>query len=117
VLARLPAPEARESLVRRLGADRLSAEPDAVDEIIARCAGLPLALAVVATRAAGHPAFPLAAIAAELREAHGSLDAFMDPDPTSDVRAVLSWSYRALSPDAARGCCGCCHSTPARTSH
>ncbi|NNN33868.1 tetratricopeptide repeat protein, partial [Streptomyces sp. S3(2020)] len=102
VLAQLQPPEARESLARRLGAERVSAEPKAVAEIIARCAGLPLALAVVATRAAAHPGFPLASIAAELAEAHGSLDAFADPDPTSDVRAVFSWSYRALSPDAAR---------------
>ncbi|MET7475990.1 BTAD domain-containing putative transcriptional regulator [Streptomyces sp. NPDC005648] len=101
-LDRLPSAEARESLVRRLGADRVLAEPDAVAEIVARCAGLPLALAVVATRAATHPAFPLAAIAAELREARGSLDAFADPDPAGDVRAVLSCSYHALSPGAAR---------------
>ncbi|MEW2570609.1 BTAD domain-containing putative transcriptional regulator [Streptomyces sp. NPDC047070] len=102
VLTPFQPPEARESLARRLGADRLAVDPHAVDEIVSRCAGLPLALAVVATRAAAHPAFPLAAIAAELHEAHGSLDAFTDPDPTSDVRAVLSWSYRALSPGAAR---------------
>ncbi|WP_406118202.1 NB-ARC domain-containing protein [Streptomyces sp. NBC_00989] len=102
VLAQLKVPEARESLARRLGAGRVSAEPRAVDEIVARCAGLPLALAVVATRAAAHPGFPLAAIAAELREAHGSLDAFTDPDPAGDVRAVFSWSYHTLSPGAAR---------------
>ncbi|MFI6543043.1 AfsR/SARP family transcriptional regulator [Streptomyces prunicolor] len=101
-LDRLSIAEARESLVRRLGADRVSAEPDAVAEIIARCGGLPLALAVVATRAATRPAFPLASIAADLREARDSLDAFADPDPAGDVRAVLSWSYRALSPGASR---------------
>ncbi|MFC8428313.1 BTAD domain-containing putative transcriptional regulator [Streptomyces sp. NPDC057253] len=101
-LDRLPDAEARESLTRRLGADRVLAERAAVDEIISRCAGLPLALAVVATRAAAHPDFPLAAIADELRTAHGSLDAFTDADPAGDVRAVLSWSYRALSPGAAR---------------
>ncbi|MET9081779.1 BTAD domain-containing putative transcriptional regulator [Streptomyces sp. NPDC004237] len=101
-LDRLPDAEARESLARRLGADRVLADPAAVDEIVARCAGLPLALAVVATRAAAHPGFPLAAIADELRAAHGSLDAFTDADPAGDVRAVFSWSYRALSPGAAR---------------
>ncbi|MGW0944640.1 AfsR/SARP family transcriptional regulator [Streptomyces sp. NPDC002623] len=101
-LDRLPDAEARESLTRRLGADRVLAEPAAVDEIVARCAGLPLALAVVATRAAAHPDFPLAAIADELRTTHGSLDAFTDADPAGDVRAVFSWSYRALSPGAAR---------------
>ncbi|MEU6372090.1 BTAD domain-containing putative transcriptional regulator [Streptomyces sp. NPDC046909] len=101
-LDRLSAAEARESLTRRLGADRVLADPKAVDEIVTRCAGLPLALAVVATRAAAHPHFPLAAIADELRAHHGSLDAFTDADPAGDVRAVLSWSYRALSPGAAR---------------
>ncbi|MER6961322.1 MULTISPECIES: BTAD domain-containing putative transcriptional regulator [unclassified Streptomyces] len=101
-LDRLPDAEARESLTRRLGADRVLAEPGAVDEIVARCAGLPLALAVVATRAAAHPDFTLAAIADELRTTHGSLDAFTDADPAGDVRAVFSWSYRALSPGAAR---------------
>ncbi|MEU3617298.1 BTAD domain-containing putative transcriptional regulator [Streptomyces sp. NPDC006872] len=101
-LDRLPDAEARESLTRRLGADRVQAEPGAVDEIVARCAGLPLALAVVATRAAAHPDFTLAAIADELRTTHGSLDAFTDADPAGDVRAVFSWSYRALSPGAAR---------------
>ncbi|MEU6713778.1 BTAD domain-containing putative transcriptional regulator [Nonomuraea sp. NPDC046802] len=93
----LSADEAREMLVRRLGADRVGASPQAVDEIIARCAGLPLALAVVAARAAGHPHLPLSAVAGELRVADGSLGAF-----AGDVRAVFSWSYRVLGPDAAR---------------
>lgn len=101
-LDRLPAAEARETLARRLGAERVLTDPAAVDEIVARCAGLPLALAVVATRAATNPDFPLTAVADELRTAQGSLDAFTDTDPAGDVRAVLSWSYRALSPGAAR---------------
>ncbi|MFC0554156.1 BTAD domain-containing putative transcriptional regulator [Planotetraspora thailandica] len=102
VLDPLSPEEAREALVRRLGEDRVASAPQAVDEIIARCAGLPLALAVVAARAATHPGFPLAAIAEELADTDGSLDAFADPDPASDVRTVFSWSYRALSADAAR---------------
>jgi DNA-binding SARP family transcriptional activator/tetratricopeptide (TPR) repeat protein len=94
--------EARELLIRRLGAERVAAEQEAVAEIIALCAGLPLALACVAARAATHPHFSLSAIAAELREAHGSLDAFIEADASADVGAVFSWSSRALSPDAAR---------------
>src|SRR5262249_32133969 len=39
--------EARELLARRLGADRVAAEPEAVEEIITRCVRLPLALAIV----------------------------------------------------------------------
>ena len=94
--------EAREFLARRLGAARVAAEPEAADEIAERCCRLPLALAVVAARAATHPAFPLHAIAAELAETGGSLDAFTGGDAASDVRAVFSWSYQALKPEAAR---------------
>ncbi|MEJ3747662.1 AfsR/SARP family transcriptional regulator [Actinomycetes bacterium KLBMP 9797] len=42
--------EARELLVRRLGPARVAADPGEMDEIIARCAGLPAALAVAAAR-------------------------------------------------------------------
>jgi transcriptional regulator with XRE-family HTH domain/tetratricopeptide (TPR) repeat protein len=93
--------DAREVLARRIGAARVAAEPAAVDEIVERCARLPLALAIVAARAATHRAFPLAAIAEELRRA-GGLGAFTGPEATVDARAVFSWSYAALSPAAAR---------------
>ena len=96
------ADEARELLERRLGAARVAAESAAADEIIALCARLPLALAIVATRAATQPGLPLATLAAELRAAAGGLAEFTDPDLASDVRAVFSWSYRQLSPAAAR---------------
>ncbi|MGI5148108.1 AfsR/SARP family transcriptional regulator [Plantactinospora sp. CA-294935] len=94
--------EARRFLARRLGADRVADEPAAVDEIVARCARLPLALAVVAARAAAHQGFRLADLSAELRTAGGSLDPFDGGEPAADVRAVFSWSYRALHPTAAR---------------
>ncbi|MFJ4621652.1 AfsR/SARP family transcriptional regulator [Streptomyces sp. NPDC088812] len=94
--------QARGLLVRRLGAGRVEAEPRAADEIGALCAGLPLALACVAARAAAHPHFPLAAIAAELREADGSLDAFARSDASADVSTVFSWSSREVSEQAAR---------------
>jgi DNA-binding SARP family transcriptional activator/tetratricopeptide (TPR) repeat protein len=94
--------EARQFLVHRLGEDRVAAEPHAVDEIITRCAGLPLALAIVAARAATHPRFALEARAHELRESRGGLGAFGGWDATADVRAVFSWSYRALNPEVAR---------------
>src|SRR6266516_1472265 len=94
--------DARELLARRLGADRVAAEPEAVNDIIAACARLPLALAIAAARAAASPSFPLAAISAELREATSALDPFGGGDRATDVRAVFSWSYRALSAAAAR---------------
>ncbi|GII04053.1 AfsR/SARP family transcriptional regulator [Planobispora takensis] len=94
--------EARQLLTRRLGIERVTAEPEAVDEIVTRCARLPLALAIVAARAAERPAFPLAAFAEELREERDRLDALSAGDDSTAVRAVLSWSYRTLSPAAAR---------------
>jgi DNA-binding SARP family transcriptional activator len=98
----LPSADALAFLTNRLGTQRLAAEPDATRKIIDHCAGLPLALAIVAARAAIHPNFSLASIAAELRDSHGSLDAFTVADTTIDVRDVFSWSYHMLPPEAAR---------------
>jgi tetratricopeptide (TPR) repeat protein len=98
----LPPAQARELLERHLGAARVAAEPGAVEDIVAACARLPLALAVAAARAATHPWFPLRVLADELREARDGLDAFDVGDPATDVRAVFSWSYRALGEPAAR---------------
>ncbi|RGC67219.1 Regulatory protein AfsR [Micromonospora sp. MW-13] len=94
--------ESTALLARRLGAGRVAAEPAAVDEIVRHCAGLPLALAVVAARATTRPRFPLAAIAAELREAPRRLDPLAGTEPGIDVRAVLSWSYAQVGAPAAR---------------
>ena len=97
----LPAEDALELLARYLDHDRMAAEPGAVAELLASCAGLPLAISAVAARAAAHPGFPLAALAAELQEPVTRLDALETGDQTASVRAVLSWSYRALDPEAA----------------
>jgi DNA-binding SARP family transcriptional activator/tetratricopeptide (TPR) repeat protein len=92
--------DARETLVRRLGPERAESESAAVEEIIALCGRLPLALAIVAARAAANPHFPLTAITAKLKRTNG-LAGFRDSDAL-DVRTVFSWSYRILSPDAAK---------------
>jgi DNA-binding SARP family transcriptional activator/DNA-binding XRE family transcriptional regulator len=94
--------DAAQLLARRLGADRVAAEPEALASIVRACAGLPLALVIVAARAATRPGLSLAALAAELRQARGGLDAFSGTDPVTDVRAVFSWSYRSLSEPAGR---------------
>jgi DNA-binding SARP family transcriptional activator/tetratricopeptide (TPR) repeat protein len=94
--------DARDLLARRLGAGRVAAEPQAADHIIAACARLPLALTIAAARAVTCPTFPLAALSAELREATSALDPFDGGESATDVRAVFSWSYRALTAPAAR---------------
>src|SRR5215469_7699560 len=98
----LTAADARDLLARRLGPDRVAAEPEAAERIITACARLPLALTIAAARAATSPRFRLAAIAAELRGASSALDPFDGDDRATDVRAVFSWSYRALTAPAAR---------------
>jgi DNA-binding SARP family transcriptional activator/tetratricopeptide (TPR) repeat protein len=93
--------ESRQLLAAWLGAARVAAEPRRVAEIIDRCARLPLAMTLVATRAAAHQKFALAALAQELRDADDRLDALSSADPAVDVRTALSWSYRRLSEPAA----------------
>jgi hypothetical protein len=95
--------EARLLLSRRLGTDRVAAEPAAVAEIIDRCARLPLALALMAARAAVRPAVALRLLTDELCDTQQRWQALTnDDDPASDVRTVLSWSYQALTSAAAR---------------
>jgi DNA-binding SARP family transcriptional activator/tetratricopeptide (TPR) repeat protein len=96
------AAEARELLAHRVGESRVAAEFQAADDIAALCARLPLALSIVAARAATQPGFRLATLADTLRETHGSLDAFDGGDPATDARAVFSWSYDTLKGDGAR---------------
>ncbi|NUS83500.1 MAG: hypothetical protein HOY75_12325 [Streptomyces sp.] len=98
----LSAREAREFLAHRLGAARVAAEPEAAGQLGEMCARLPLALAVVAARAATCPHFPLGAVVEELRDACVGLDALDSGDPATDLRAAFARSYRSLSPPAAR---------------
>jgi tetratricopeptide (TPR) repeat protein/transcriptional regulator with XRE-family HTH domain len=94
--------ESRQLLVGRIGTDRATAETGAIEQIITYCARLPLALAIAAARAVIQPHLRLSTLAAELREVRHRLGALADGDPASDVRSVFSWSYRALTPAAAR---------------
>ncbi|MFC0543465.1 ATP-binding protein [Kutzneria chonburiensis] len=92
---------ARDLLTQRLGAQRLADEPDAVDELIRWCAGLPLALSIVAGQAQINVDIPLATLAEELRDASSRLSA-LDGGGKTALQAVLSWSYHALTPQDAR---------------
>ncbi|GAB3431202.1 protein kinase domain-containing protein [Flindersiella endophytica] len=98
----LSAGDAHSLLEQRLGPDRVAAEPGAADELVQACASLPLALAIVAARAAIRPTFPLSALVTELRDSHDRFAALAAEGPDSDVRAVFSWSYEQLSAEAAR---------------
>jgi DNA-binding SARP family transcriptional activator/Tfp pilus assembly protein PilF len=98
----LPDREARLVLTEHLGRQRVAAEPDAVDAILHSCAGLPLALGIVAARAATRPDQPLAALAGELRDASTRLDALDAGELAVNLRAVLYCSCQALPSSVAR---------------
>ncbi|GIG88735.1 AfsR/SARP family transcriptional regulator [Plantactinospora endophytica] len=94
--------ESRQLLARRLGDERVAGEPGAVADIVSRCSRLPLALAIVAARAATNPRFPLGSFADELHHAEQGLDGFRATTPATNIRTVFSWSYHTLTPAAAR---------------
>ena len=98
----LGAQEAAELVAGRLGAERTAGESTAVANLVARCAGLPLALSVTCARAAARPGMRLADLAAELADARGRLDALRTGEVATDLRAVFSWSADKLSGQAAR---------------
>ncbi|MEV4052008.1 BTAD domain-containing putative transcriptional regulator [Amycolatopsis sp. NPDC049688] len=82
-----------------IGAVRAAAEPEAVAELVALCARLPLALRIAAGRAAAHEHVSVADIVAELTDDHSRLDALSwGRDPRAAVRTVLGWSYDRLPP-------------------
>jgi DNA-binding SARP family transcriptional activator len=97
----LPDSEARELLRQRLGAARVDAEPEPVADLVRHCAGLPLALGIVAARAALQPDRPLANVAAQLRSASTRLDALDAGELSVNLRAVLAASVGALPPATA----------------
>jgi DNA-binding SARP family transcriptional activator/tetratricopeptide (TPR) repeat protein len=93
--------ESADVLAGHLGAARLAAEPDAVAELIHHCAGLPLALGIVAGRASLARELPLAALAADLRESSARLDGLDSGELRGNLRAVLATSLAAVRPAAA----------------
>lgn len=89
VLGPLRPTEARDLLVRRLGADRVRAEPEAVERIIDACSGMPAALAVAAGRAAIEPNVRLSTLADRIVAERGPAgDAPVPPVPSVEVEPV-----------------------------
>jgi DNA-binding SARP family transcriptional activator/tetratricopeptide (TPR) repeat protein len=94
--------EALGLLEGRIGVEWVAAELAAATDLAGLCAGLPLALAIAAARAALHPGRPLAALVTELRDTAGRLDALDAGDAAASVRAVFSWSCQQLPELAGR---------------
>jgi tetratricopeptide (TPR) repeat protein len=86
-----------------LGTDVVDAELEAATELAQRCGHLPLALRIAAERIACGDYLALSEMVDELRVEQNRLDTLSTPDdPLSTVRAVFSWSYRALKSADAR---------------
>ncbi|GAA3580563.1 BTAD domain-containing putative transcriptional regulator [Kribbella ginsengisoli] len=93
---RLTDAEARALLAERLGDQVLAAHQAACDAIVSGCDGLPLALAIVAARAAAGDGSSLESIATQVACGSSILDGFATGDERTDLRMVVSRIYASL---------------------
>ncbi|WP_329106557.1 tetratricopeptide repeat protein [Micromonospora sp. NBC_01699] len=102
VLEALAPGEAVALLEEILGQDRVEADPNGARALAEQCSYLPLALRIVADKATAEPGMTLRELAAQLAAHRRRLDGFTVDDDLSEMRAVFSWSYQALSTETAR---------------
>jgi tetratricopeptide (TPR) repeat protein len=88
----LGAGAALQILAHRLGQERIDAEPQAAEDLIKLCAGLPLALTIAAAR----PRLGLQRLVEELSDERTRLPGLAVDDAGLDLRTVFSWSYQRL---------------------
>jgi tetratricopeptide (TPR) repeat protein len=93
--------EAHDLLVRRLGHTRVADESTAT-ALARMCGHLPLALSIAAARLAASQHTSIAELVDELRASHSPLDTLTVGDLATDIRQVISWSYRSLDAPTAR---------------
>jgi DNA-binding SARP family transcriptional activator/tetratricopeptide (TPR) repeat protein len=90
--------EAIALLDKRIG-PRVGAEPEAVDDLVALCDRLPLALRIAGEHVAARPEVSVRDLVDELAQTRRLLDAGSHGDDvTNTLRSAFSWSYRALQP-------------------
>ncbi|MFI5909259.1 tetratricopeptide repeat protein [Dactylosporangium sp. NPDC051541] len=103
VLDVLAAAEARALLGRIVGAQRLRAEdPAVVDDLVALCGALPLALRIAAANLVCDPHRTVREYVAELRGGDRLTALRIEGDRQTAVEAALDLSYAALPPPARR---------------
>ncbi|MGW4214373.1 ATP-binding protein [Lentzea sp. NPDC004789] len=91
---------ARDLLVHVLGEQRVAAEPEAVTDLVALCAGLPLALRIAAAHLLGGRS--VAGYVAALRSGDRLASLAVPGDPDTAVGAAFDLSYGALEPQSRR---------------
>ena len=95
--------DATTFLSERLKGQEVSFDTASLGRLAALCGFMPLALTVAAERAGRYPDIPLADLVLELDDEQSRLDVLeTGEDLTTSLRAVMSWSYRALDPEPAR---------------
>ncbi|MCW2538783.1 MAG: hypothetical protein JWN95_508 [Frankiales bacterium] len=95
--------DARQLLQSILDQERTTTEPAGLDRLITLCGGLPLAIRIAAERLAISPDTSLSELADELDDEKRRLDMLStDDDEMTNLRAIFSWSYRALTFEAAQ---------------
>ncbi|OKI00197.1 SARP family transcriptional regulator [Streptomyces sp. CB02923] len=99
-LQALGAAEGTALLGAMLGAERVADDPDAAQELVALCDGLPLALRAAAAQLTARPRWRLARLASALRDERRRL-ALLSAEDTG-VAAALRMSVARLSADDAR---------------
>lgn len=100
---RLPQLEPEQALTLlglAAGPGRVGADLEAASDVVAACAGMPLAVGLAGAVLAARPGLRLATFASECSSNH-VLDALEAED--SSVRGAIDSSYRALSPAAKAG--------------
>ncbi|MEZ0110254.1 DNA-binding SARP family transcriptional activator [Catenulispora sp. EB89] len=90
----MSAAEALSMLAELVGAERLRAEPEATDDVLRVCAGLPLALRIVGARLQARRSWPVQALATRLDDEHRRLDELRIGDLAA--RASFEVSFRGL---------------------
>jgi DNA-binding SARP family transcriptional activator len=86
--------ESAELFTRIVGAERVEAEPDAVREVLAICAGLPLAIRIAGARLAARRGWSVRTLAGRLADQRRRMDELTAGDLA--VRACFQVSFAAL---------------------
>lgn len=101
-LAPLDQQDATELLRTRLGEDQMRTVVPFVDDLVEHCAGVPLALGIMAARIARRPAQALARMVRELRQESTRLRSLDLGSENLSVRLSLEASHKLLSVPAAK---------------
>ncbi|MGI5286272.1 BTAD domain-containing putative transcriptional regulator [Nonomuraea polychroma] len=104
-LKELETSQAMRFLAKVAGAQRLSPEPQAADELVRLCGNLPLALRIAGARLATRPEWRIGDMVERLRNERQRLDEHGD----LEVRSCVALSAEGLDPAAFRLLCALAH--------